>query len=142
MATLQRILPVTRRNIRTSLVFGLATFLVFTGANLACATGHWNVPSTFYQWSGYGFGGGYHAPLVLGPATHEYLSAPNEVRLQRAPNPYGCAPYCNGGSCGANGPAMMTPNAQPDPGPQQTSPAPVPESPLFAPPVQSQGGSW
>lgn len=81
----------------------------------ALATGWWNLPCTCWQWNGCGYGGGYHAPLVLGPLTHECFQRPNQYRVDQAPNPYACAPY-NGESCGCNGGAeatSMPPSSQP-----------------------------
>src|SRR3954468_8876134 len=83
------------------------TFLValmlaaIANSRTAQATGYWNMPGTSCQWNGCGFGGGYHAPLVLGPLTHECWGGPNEIRQSSAPNPYGCAPYAQWGGCGA-----------------------------------------
>jgi hypothetical protein len=102
----------------------------------AQATGWWNMPGTFCQWNGCGFGGGYHAPLVLGPLTHECWEGPNEVRMPQAPNPYSCSP-CYGATngCGSCNQAIGT-------APTQASPAPVParseatQRPLFGAPVQ------
>jgi hypothetical protein len=78
------------------------------------ATGWWNMPGTFCQWNGCGYGGGYHAPFVLGPMTHECFEGPNMVRVPQAPNPYACAPF---GNCGCNNaaPAMGTMPQQPQP---------------------------
>ena len=158
----------SRRMIRSGFVYAVATLVAATVANVAGATGYWNMPCTACQWWGHGFGGGYHAPLMLGPATHECCSRPNEVRLPYAPNPYACAPYCNGGGYGGypvNRPATMAPQHQNPPileppvqepptipqegfpagdpdtsqyGPQMTAP----NTALFAPPVQIQGRSW
>ena len=82
-----------RRFIRLRFTSVLTTLIVLGSGTVVGATGYWNLPGTFCQWSGYGFGGGYHAPLMLGPITYECLSTPNDVRLPYAPNPYACAPY-------------------------------------------------
>jgi hypothetical protein len=100
------------------------------------ATRYWNMPGTFCQWNGCGFGGGYHAPLVLGPLTHECWSGPNEVRLSSAPNPYACAPYAEGCGCGASEATRIAPAIQPVPVQPPTSPEATRRSPLFVAPVQ------
>jgi hypothetical protein len=95
------------------------------------------VPCTFWQWNGCGFGGGYHAPLVLGPPTHECFDSPNEIRMSQAPNPYACVPY---GNCGCNGaaPAMSVMPQQPHP--EMAQPVPSPQanrgSLIFNAPIQ------
>jgi len=112
---------------------------VLGSAAVASATGYWNMPGTFCQWSGHGFGGGYHAPLVLGPPTCECWSGPNEVRLPYAPNPYACSPdYGNGGECGCGGsePTMMSPGVQPAPVQRPVMPEAARRSTLFTAPVQ------
>lgn len=154
-----------RRFVQPGLAGALATLCALVGVNSVIAAGYWNVPSHFCQWLGSGFGGGYHAPLMLGPPQCDCFRRPNEVRLPCAPNPYACQPTCNGGcggygGCGAyqgNGPMMM-PSAQPmmqpatgaqyvtpDPVPQVVVPAAVPQNELpaneprgalFAPPVE------
>jgi hypothetical protein len=117
---------------------------VLAAPQIAGAAGYWNVPSHFCQWCGCGFGGGYHAPLILGPPTCDCFAGPNEVRVPYAPNPHACAPYCNGG-CNTGVPAMVTPSMQPAATLQNTVPATVtpeelpanePQGALFAPPVQ------
>lgn len=118
------------------------TVLVIAVAGLAIsgkaqATGWWNMPGTFCQWNGCGFGGGYHAPLVLGPMTHECWEGPNEVRMPQAPNPYACAPY---GNCGCNGSAPAMTAMPQQPRPEVAQPVGNPEanrSPLiFGAPIQ------
>jgi hypothetical protein len=155
-----------RRFIRPGLVGALATLCALVGVNSVIAAGYWNVPSHFCQWLGSGFGGGYHAPLMLGPPQCDCFRGPNEVRLPCAPNPYACQPTSSGGCGGyggyggyqANGPMMMTPSAQPmmqpvpeaqnvmpEPMPQVVAPTAVPQNEppaseprgaLFAPPVE------
>ena len=116
------------------LVIAVATLAI---SQSAWATGWWNLPGTFCQWNGCGFGGGYHAPFVLGPLTHECFEGPNEVRMSQAPNPYACAPY---GNCGCNGaaPAMSVMRQQSQP--EMAQPAANPEanrsSLIFNAPIQ------
>jgi len=108
----------------------------------AIAAGYWNVPSNFCQWLGTGFGGGYHAPLMLGPPQCDCFRGPNEVRLPSAPNPYACQPACNAG-CGAHyGTPTMTPTYQPTmptvPETQYVAPEPMPQVSAPAAPPQHQ----
>jgi hypothetical protein len=127
-----------RRFNRFRFTSALTIIIVLGSAAVASATGYWNMPGTFCQWSGHGYGGGYHAPLVLGPVTYECLSTPNDVRLPCAPNPYACAPYYgNGGGCGCGGsqPTMMSPSVQPVPA-RQVMPETTRRSTLFTAPVQ------
>jgi hypothetical protein len=107
-------------------LFG-ATLLISAATNSAQATGYWNLPSTFCQCIGCGYGAGYHAPLVLGPISCEGWIAVNEHRRPHAP-----APPCAGfdyGSYDFAQPTLM------EPLPQPASPAPRPMSrkhrPLF-----------
>ena len=41
----------------------------------ARAAGYWNMPGTHAQRAGHGYGGGYHAPLILGPDQLRWLGA-------------------------------------------------------------------
>jgi hypothetical protein len=129
---------------RRRIAWVLTAIVSLAGASLAGATGYWNVPGSCCQWLGCGYGGGYHAPFILGPLTCECLHPPNETRLPSAPNPYACVPRYNdgggGNGCGADRPTMMTPSVQPAPAPAP-SPEPLPppaarRSVIFAPPVQ------
>lgn len=133
-----------RQIIRFGFAGTLAMAALLAEASLTNATGYWNVPSNTGQWWGHGFGGGYHARLMLGPVTHEYLYPPNDMRLPHAPNPHACAP-CYGGcgnafpSTGMDGPTMMEPVSSPEalPQPIVAPAAPAARRPLiFAPPVQ------
>lgn len=129
----------TRRFSRFGFVGVLTAFVSLAGASLAGATGYWNVPSNACQWLGCGYGGGYHAPFILGPVTYECLSPPNEVRLRYAPNPYACAPYCGaqGLGCSDNaGPTMMAPSESPVRLPQPAADPSARRPVMFAPPVQ------
>jgi hypothetical protein len=73
----------------------LATFAIVSRAS---AVGYWNIPGNVCQCSGYGWGAGYHAKLVLGPITHHDFLAHNEVRLPFAPQP----PYVYYDHCGCD----------------------------------------
>ncbi|MEX2308514.1 MAG: hypothetical protein WD738_13015 [Pirellulales bacterium] len=95
----------------------------------ARAAGYWNVPSTFCQCVGCGWGAGYHAPLVLGPISCQGWCDPKEVRLPYSPAPsYGC--YANGGCCFGQ-PTHLESAVLP---PSAAAPAPV--SAIFAPPIE------
>jgi hypothetical protein len=87
-------------------------------ASPAVAAGYWNVPSSFPQWAGFGCGGGYHAPLVLGPMSCRGWLAHNHFRL-----PYPPAPCYGYGHCGGGfeQPSIM----EPAPEPAASSPAPA-----------------
>jgi hypothetical protein len=90
------------------------------------AAGYWNVPSSFPQWAGFGCGGGYHAPLVLGPMSCRGWFVHNHYRLPHAP-----APCCGCGHCGGGfeQPTIMEPAAQPATAP--IAPAAQKRRPLF-----------
>jgi hypothetical protein len=130
-----------RRSFTTVLV--ALTLVAIANSRTAQATGYWNMPGTFCQWCGCGFGGGYHAPLVLGPLTHECFEGPNEIRIAQAPNPYACAPYGGGGcgGCNCTGSAMgpATPQQQQSQ-PEMIQPATNPQanrsSLIFNAPIQ------
>src|SRR5688572_21202343 len=84
------------------------------------ATGYWNMPSSFCQCMGCGWGAGHHAPLILGPITWNGACAHNEIRLPYSPMPpYGCGPY---GNCGGN---FAEPTI--------VEPAPAPSAPVVEP---------
>jgi hypothetical protein len=87
------------------------------------AAGYWNVPSSFCQCIGYGYGAGYHAPLVLGPITcHGYVNY-NEVRLPCPPRPQYCGcGFEYGGCAGGCNSSLIEPSALP---PMSVEPAPT-----------------
>jgi hypothetical protein len=60
--------------------------LSFVDASPAAAVGYWNIPGNFCQCFGYGWGPGYHAPMVLGPPSCDGFLAHNIVRLPAAPS--------------------------------------------------------
>jgi hypothetical protein len=71
-----------------------ALVAVLSTAGTARAIGYWNVPGTFCQCAGYGWGAGHHACYVLGPINCRDCFDHGEVRLPYAPQP----PYaCYGG---------------------------------------------
>jgi hypothetical protein len=92
----------------------LAVAVVVTSAGQAAfAAGYWNMPGNVCQCIGCGFGAGYHAPLLLGPISHDGWLATNERRLPYPP----AAPYAG---CGLDShgyefahPTMMEPLPQP-----------------------------
>jgi hypothetical protein len=61
----------------------------------ATAAGRWNMPSRAIQYTGLGYGPGYHAPLVLGPSWQAGVANPGVERLP-APLVADCPP---GGVC-------------------------------------------
>jgi hypothetical protein len=66
----------------------------------AGAVGYWNMPGTYFQYSGYGFGPGYHAPLVLGPVRCDGWLGMGVRRLPYSPT--ACQAACPGcDTCGA-----------------------------------------
>ena len=74
-------------SVAVSLAIGAAT----TGElNAGC----YNVPGTFVQCAGCGYGGGYHAPLYIGPPNLIDCFCPNQVRLLHSPSPYGPCACC------------------------------------------------
>lgn len=72
--------------------------LAATCIEQARAAGYWNMPGTFAQRTGHGYGAGYHAPLLLGPVRCDGWGLGNQVRLPYAPLPY-CG-YGTGRDCG------------------------------------------
>jgi hypothetical protein len=128
---------------RRSLISCLAVVsaVVFGAARIeqAQAAGYWNVPGTFAQRAGHGYGGGYHAPLILGPVRCDGWGLGAPTRLPSAPSPYyGCGSY---GDCGrvVEAPSSMegvVPTAVPAPTPMPSAAAPVetrPAEPAPAP---------
>src|SRR5205085_3377931 len=80
-----------RQNLKGCFTIVLAIAIEGMGATDVWAVGYYNVPGNVSQYVGYGFGGGYHAPLVLGRITCDGLCARNETRLPYAPEPCSCA---------------------------------------------------
>jgi hypothetical protein len=105
-----------RRTIFCSMILS-ATLALLSAGQRAGATGYWNMPSSFCQCMGCGWGAGHHAPLILGPISWDGVCAHNEIRLPYSPTPpYGCAAYGNcGGSFGE--PTIMEPAPAPPPAP-------------------------
>jgi hypothetical protein len=88
----------------------VAIWVLHHSSKTAEAAGYWNVPSNFCQCVGCGCGGGYHAPLVLGPMSCSGWCAKNHYRLPHAPAPcHGCGHW--GG--GFEQPTIMDPPPQP-----------------------------
>jgi hypothetical protein len=99
----------------------------------AGAAGYWNLPGTFCQCMGVGWGAGYHAPLVLGPIDYHHWCDHNEVRLPYSPASMGgCYGY---GGCGCLDcqPSRLEPNVLPA---ARSTPMPVPVKAVFAPPIE------
>src|SRR6476660_3158278 len=122
-----------RRNLMTCLTAVFAVLWTTSCIEQAQAGGYWNMPGTYAQRSGHGYGAGYHAPLMLGPVRWDGWGLGNQVRLPHAPLPYyGCG---SGGDCGrtVEAPSSMegaVPTSAPIP-----APAPVPAA---AAPVETR----
>jgi|tagenome__1003787_1003787.scaffolds.fasta_scaffold20428159_2 hypothetical protein len=87
-----------RRNSKVCLSTVFAVLFTVSCIEQARATGYWNMPGTFAQRTGHGYGAGYHAPLLLGPVRCDGWGLGNQVRLPYSPLPnYGCG---SGGDCG------------------------------------------
>ncbi len=120
----------------------LAVLCAFVGSvsgnEPAQGAGYWNVPSNFGQRTGHGFGGGYHAPWMLGPIQHDNWRWGKPIRLPYAPTPYyGCASCDNGGRF-AESPSVMegdvptAPVAWPQPATAPVGTRPVELAPAVA----------
>ena len=72
-----------RRNLMSCLAVAFAVVLGAVCSEQTRAAGYWNMPGTFAQRAGHGYGGGYHAPLILGPVQCDGwgLGAPSAVAL-------------------------------------------------------------
>jgi hypothetical protein len=103
-----------------------ASWLFAIGENCAEATGYWNLPSSFWQCAGCGCGGGYHAPLVLGPVSCDGWYSRHHYRLPYSPaSSYGGAQCCGG----FEQPTVLEPARQPAAAP--IAPAAQLRRPLF-----------
>jgi hypothetical protein len=110
-----------------------ALFAILLVAAPAGAVGYWNLPGSFCQCFGYGWGAGHHASFVLGPITIDDCLAHNEVRLKHPPSPpCACYDYCDsyGSFCQ---PSMIEPAASPS---TVYAPAPAATRPLNYSPVE------
>jgi hypothetical protein len=95
-----------RRSLVTCLAVLAANILSAACAYQSLAAGYWNVPGTFAQRAGHGYGGGYHAPLLLGPVCCDGWHLGTPTRLPCAPTPYyGC------GECGDYGRMVEAPSS-------------------------------
>jgi hypothetical protein len=83
----------------------LAAMVVAEAAGTALAAGYWNMPGTIFQRTGHGYGGGYHAPFILGPIRLDGWCGPNEVRW---PCPPGSS--CGDGTYGCGGRMVEAPS--------------------------------
>lgn len=72
-----------------------AAMLVATGGRCEAA-GWWNMPTSLRQCLGYGFGPGYHAPMLMTPPCNSNVAAQGVIYRVHAPKP---GP-CSGGFCG------------------------------------------
>ena len=113
-----------RRNFMACLTAAFAGLLTVSYIEQAQAGGYWNMPGTYAQRSGHGYGAGYHAPLILGPVRWDGWGLGNQVRLPHAPLPYyGCG---SGGDCGRT---VEAPSSMESVVPTSTTaPAPMPDA--------------
>lgn len=120
-----------RRNLMLWLAVVFATILGAACTEQARAAGYWNMPGTHAQRAGHGYGGGYHAPLILGPVRCDgwYLGTP--VRLPCAPSP-----FCGCGTCG-DCERMVEATSSIDSFVPTTSPVPA-SAPAAAAPVETR----
>src|SRR3954451_15675032 len=87
-----------QRSFAANLAFAATVIVVFYWGAVTQAVGYFNLPGTLLQYSGHGFGGGYHAPLILGPVQFAVWHLPNQRHVACAPAPIcGCSTY---GDCG------------------------------------------
>ena len=119
---------VFQQSFRSSAIL-IAILLATACASRTQATGYWNLPSTFCQCIGCGYGAGHHAPFILGPITGDGWLAANEYRLPYAPSSSCAGCGCDNNSWEFAQPTIMEPAQQP------VLPAPVPRTgkhrPLF-----------
>ena len=110
----------------------VALVLAAVIAPTTLAVGYWNMPGTLAQWKGHGYGGGYHAPLILGPVRFDAWHGPNQVRWPHAPV---SSCWCNN-SCEC-GRLMEAPSAMGGVVPTSVLPTPVAEQPADIAPVET-----
>jgi hypothetical protein len=119
-----------RRNL---MVFLAVVFAIAVGTayiEQAPAAGYWNVPGTVAQCMGHGYGGGYHAPLILGPIRCDCWGLGTPVRLRCAPSPYYGYGSCGGGECGrlveaTSSMESVVPTIAPTQAPRPTAATPI-----------------
>jgi hypothetical protein len=123
-----------RKIFKLCLAIVVAACMAGFATSRADAVGYWNVPGNFCQCWGYGWGAGYHAPLVLGPPTYAGWLNPHEVRLACPPGPpcgYSCeSAGCSMGGCGEGDQSLLQPAALP-----VTNVQPTPMAASFSSPV-------
>ena len=136
------------------LPFGFALAAAWIGTSAAQAGGWYHMPTSFCQCMGWGFGPGYHAPLMLGPPRGCVPTMPHRVvRLPAAP--YGVGVGCDGyDACGLSQLSLPEPSpaeyryfdtvapSQPadaapiiEPSALRVTPPVAPANPLFGPPA-------
>jgi hypothetical protein len=111
-------MPMLQRRLKVCATICIVAGIAALGAGPASAGGYYNLPGSFCQCFGYGYGAGYHACLVLGPSTPSGFCVPNEVRLPYAPGPsYGCYGYGDCGSTNGLADPAFVPTYGPPPAP-------------------------
>ncbi len=116
-----------RRNLIVCLVVACAVVSGDACTGQARAAGYWNMPGTHAQRAGHGYGGGYHAPWILGPVRWDGWGLGTPTRLPCAPSP-----YCDCASCGDGGRMVEAPSSMEGIVPT-TAPAPAPMPAAAAP---------
>jgi hypothetical protein len=123
----------------------ICTFVLLATMSAATsvrAAGYWNMPSTFCQCMGVGWGAGYHAPFVLGPIRCDGWCDHKEVRLPYAP--VSPSAYCGHVGCDCGQPSRLDSAIAPSPAPLTMPPtppfpttmSPPPANGIFAPPFE------
>lgn len=97
-------------------VVGTGLALALIAGETADAAGYWNLPGSLCQCLGCGYGPGYHAPMMLGPASHAGWCDHRVERLPYPPTPYRAWHDCQGASCGAATSPLFQPTALPNSG--------------------------
>ncbi|TWT89649.1 hypothetical protein Mal64_00260 [Pseudobythopirellula maris] len=85
----QQILQPSRRGLTVGMLFLGGAFLFAADAQ---AVGRWNLPTSSNQWWGFGYGPGYHAPMVLGPSYKAKVAGQGVERMQTPMSPPAHAP--------------------------------------------------
>lgn len=129
------------------LLSGATIALAMCFASDALGAGYFNMPTNLRQCLGYGYGPGYHAPMLLGPMMKAGIEA---QRLHRVPTAFAPPPRgwtdgpsawnagCAGPDCGGWDSYLATPHQpatgvimQPSPAPRLYAPGAVPDGLRF-----------
>ncbi|MEN0110669.1 MAG: hypothetical protein AAF805_08075 [Planctomycetota bacterium] len=110
-----------------------AALTVIAAADASLGAGYFNMPTSFAQCLGLGWGPGYHAPLLLGPAVKARI-ATQDVR--RLPAPLGPPPS----SMGVGHASVMPPHPPMTPAAAWHAAPPAVSRPIFAGPTLAPAG--